>query len=152
MGEGLLSEQTREALAAEAFAYTARYDSAIARWFSEREDDFPATYPRVYEKVLDLPYGENPHQRAAYYAQANARTHLLSMVSKLAPAKYATMLMGLWMLTSTFGQFLGGELGEHYGTWTPTTYFVVFFIGTGVASLILLVFVRKIAAMMHGAK
>jgi phosphoribosylaminoimidazolecarboxamide formyltransferase/IMP cyclohydrolase len=33
--------------------------------------------------VLDLPYGENPHQRAAYYAQANARTHLLSMVSKL---------------------------------------------------------------------
>jgi phosphoribosylaminoimidazolecarboxamide formyltransferase/IMP cyclohydrolase len=83
MSDGLLSEQTREALAAEAFAYTARYDSAIARWFSEREDDFPATYPRVYEKVLDLPYGENPHQRAAYYAQANARTHLLSMVSKL---------------------------------------------------------------------
>jgi phosphoribosylaminoimidazolecarboxamide formyltransferase/IMP cyclohydrolase len=83
MADGLLSEQTREALAMEAFAYTARYDAAIARWFSEREDDFPATYPRVYEKVLDLPYGENPHQRAAYYAQANARTHLLSMVSKL---------------------------------------------------------------------
>src|ERR671928_1942266 len=80
---GLLSEQTREALAMEAFAYTARYDSAIARWFSEREDDFPAIYPRVYEKVLDLPYGENPHQRAAYYAQAGSRTHLLSMVSKL---------------------------------------------------------------------
>ena len=83
MSDGMLSEQTREALAMEAFAYTARYDAAIARWFSEREDDFPATYPRVYEKVLDLPYGENPHQRAAYYAQANARTHLLSMVSKL---------------------------------------------------------------------
>src|SRR5918911_3269777 len=55
MSGGLLSEQTREALAMEAFAYTARYDAAIARWFSEREDDFPATYPRVYEKVLDLP-------------------------------------------------------------------------------------------------
>jgi phosphoribosylaminoimidazolecarboxamide formyltransferase/IMP cyclohydrolase len=67
----------------EGFAYTARYDAAIARWFSEREDDFPATYPRVYEKVLDLSYGENPHQRAAYYAEAGARTHLLSMVSKL---------------------------------------------------------------------
>ncbi|MEA2468626.1 MAG: phosphoribosylaminoimidazolecarboxamide formyltransferase / cyclohydrolase, partial [Thermoleophilaceae bacterium] len=40
-------------------------------------------YPRVYEKVLDLSYGENPHQRAAYYAQAGSRTHLLSMVSKL---------------------------------------------------------------------
>src|SRR5436309_1741846 len=83
MSTGLLSEQTREALAMDAFAYTARYDAAIARWFSEREDDFPALYPRVYEKVLDLSYGENPHQRAAYYAQTNARTHLLSMVSKL---------------------------------------------------------------------
>src|SRR5436853_1212180 len=83
MTDGCLSEQTREALAMDAFAYTARYDSAIARWFAEREDDFPALYPRVYEKVLDLSYGENPHQRAAYYAQAGARTHLLSMVSKL---------------------------------------------------------------------
>ena len=83
MSDGMLSEQTREALATDAFAYTARYDAAIARWFSEREDDFPAIYPRVYEKVLDLPYGENPHQRAAYYAQVNARTHLMSMVSKL---------------------------------------------------------------------
>src|SRR5881227_1329351 len=83
MSDGRLSEQTREALAMEAFSYTARYDSAIARWFAEREDDFPAIYPRVYEKVLDLSYGENPHQRAAYYAQVGTRTHLLSMVSKL---------------------------------------------------------------------
>ena len=83
MSSGRLSEPTREALAMEAFSYTARYDAAIARWFAEREDDFPALYPRVFEKVLDLTYGENPHQRAAYYAQAGARTHLLSMVSKL---------------------------------------------------------------------
>jgi phosphoribosylaminoimidazolecarboxamide formyltransferase/IMP cyclohydrolase len=83
MSDGRLSGQTREALATDAFGYTARYDAAIARWFAEREDDFPALYPRVYEKVLDLSYGENPHQRAAYYAQAGARTHLLSMVSKL---------------------------------------------------------------------
>jgi phosphoribosylaminoimidazolecarboxamide formyltransferase/IMP cyclohydrolase len=38
---------------------------------------------RAYERVLELPYGENPHQRAAYYTQAGARTHLLSMVSQL---------------------------------------------------------------------
>ena len=67
----------------EAFSYTARYDAAISRWFAEREADFPAQYARTYEKVLDLPYGENPHQRAAYYSEAGARTHLLSMVSKL---------------------------------------------------------------------
>jgi len=80
---GKLSSRTRETLAGEAFSYTARYDSAISRWFAEREDDFPSQYTRAFEKVLDLPYGENPHQRAAYYAEMGARTHLLSMVSKL---------------------------------------------------------------------
>ena len=80
---GMLSLRTRQSLAMEAFAYTARYDAAIARWFAEREGDYPALYTRSYEKVLDLNYGENPHQRAAYYAEAGARTHLMSMVSKL---------------------------------------------------------------------
>ena len=75
--------RTREALAMEAFSYTARYDAAISRWFAEREEDFPAQISRSYTKVLDLSYGENPHQRAAYYQQDGARSHLLSMVSKL---------------------------------------------------------------------
>jgi phosphoribosylaminoimidazolecarboxamide formyltransferase/IMP cyclohydrolase len=81
--DGLLSARTRESLALEAFALTARYDAAISRWFAEREEDFPVQYTRSYEKVLDLPYGENPHQRAAFYSEVGARTHLLSMVSKL---------------------------------------------------------------------
>ena len=81
--EGRLSGRTRESLALEAFALTARYDTAISRWFAEREEDFPAQYTRSYEKVLDLPYGENPHQRAAFYSEIGARTHLMSMVSKL---------------------------------------------------------------------
>ena len=76
-----LSMPTRESLAADAFAMTARYDTAIARWFSERtDDDFPQLHVRAYEKVLELAYGENPHQRAAYYSKVGARTHLLSMV------------------------------------------------------------------------
>jgi phosphoribosylaminoimidazolecarboxamide formyltransferase/IMP cyclohydrolase len=81
--DGRLSSRTRESLALEAFALTARYDTAISRWFAEREEDFPVQYTRSYEKVLDLPYGENPHQRAAYYSEVGARTHLMSMVSKL---------------------------------------------------------------------
>src|SRR4051794_24428801 len=81
--DGRLSEQTRETLAMEAFSYTARYDAAISSWFAEKEESFPGLYVRAFEKVLDLPYGENPHQRAAYYMQAGARTDLLSMVSKL---------------------------------------------------------------------
>jgi phosphoribosylaminoimidazolecarboxamide formyltransferase / IMP cyclohydrolase len=80
---GRLSERTRESLATEAFGYTARYDAAISRWFAEREEDFPTQYTRSFQKVLDLSYGENPHQRAAYYAESGSRTDLLSMVSKL---------------------------------------------------------------------
>jgi phosphoribosylaminoimidazolecarboxamide formyltransferase/IMP cyclohydrolase len=79
-GNRRLSLATRESLAAEAFAYTARYDTAIARWFAERRDDFPPLYVRAFEKVTDLSYGENPHQRAAYYAQVGSPTHLLSNV------------------------------------------------------------------------
>jgi phosphoribosylaminoimidazolecarboxamide formyltransferase/IMP cyclohydrolase len=78
-----LSPATRESLAAEAFAYTARYDSAIARWFQEKREDYAPLMVRAFEKVMDLPYGENPHQRAAYYSQVGARTHLLSMTSQL---------------------------------------------------------------------
>ena len=78
--EGTLSLPTRESLAAEAFSYTARYDTEIARWFSEKGDDFAPVHVRAFEKVVDLPYGENPHQRAAYYAQVGARSHVLSHV------------------------------------------------------------------------
>src|SRR5436305_8207100 len=81
--ERRLSPTTRESLAAEAFAYTARYDTAIARWFQERREGFPSLMVRAFEKMLDLPYGENPHQRAAYYSQVGARAHLLSNVSQL---------------------------------------------------------------------
>jgi phosphoribosylaminoimidazolecarboxamide formyltransferase / IMP cyclohydrolase len=78
-----LSLPTRESLAAEAFSYTARYDTAIARWFQEKREDFPPLMVRAFEKVLELPYGENPHQRAAYYSQVGTRTHVLSMVAQL---------------------------------------------------------------------
>jgi phosphoribosylaminoimidazolecarboxamide formyltransferase/IMP cyclohydrolase len=77
-----LSMATREALAAEAFAYTARYDIAISRWFAEKGEDFPPLHVRAFEKVLDLPYGENPHQRAAFYSQVGARAHVLSQVQQ----------------------------------------------------------------------
>jgi phosphoribosylaminoimidazolecarboxamide formyltransferase/IMP cyclohydrolase len=77
---GKLSLATRESLAAEAFATTARYDTSIARWFSEKAEDFPPLLMATYEKVTDLSYGENPHQRGAFYAQVGARMNVLSMV------------------------------------------------------------------------
>ena len=80
---GEVSATTRHWLANEAFAQTARYDAAISRWFSTEYEDFPEHLAVAYEKVLDLSYGENPHQRAALYAEAGVRSHILSRVSKL---------------------------------------------------------------------
>ncbi|HEX4837292.1 MAG TPA: bifunctional phosphoribosylaminoimidazolecarboxamide formyltransferase/IMP cyclohydrolase [Solirubrobacteraceae bacterium] len=82
--DGRLSMATRERLAAVAFACTARYDAAISRWFAARTyEGFPPRWASSFEKVTDLRYGENPHQRAAFYAEAGASTHLLDGVSQL---------------------------------------------------------------------
>jgi phosphoribosylaminoimidazolecarboxamide formyltransferase / IMP cyclohydrolase len=80
---GEISASTRHWLANEAFAQTARYDAAISRWFSTSYEDFPEHLAIAYEKVLDLSYGENPHQRAAFYSEAGIRSHVLSRVSKV---------------------------------------------------------------------
>jgi phosphoribosylaminoimidazolecarboxamide formyltransferase / IMP cyclohydrolase len=82
-GGAKLSASTRHWLANEAFAQTARYDAAISRWFSTSYEDFPEHLAVAYEKVLDLSYGENPHQRAALYSESGIRTHVLSKVSKV---------------------------------------------------------------------
>jgi phosphoribosylaminoimidazolecarboxamide formyltransferase/IMP cyclohydrolase len=79
---GDISAESRRQLAANAFATTAAYEAAIAGWFSDREA-FPETLTLSFEKVIDLAYGENPHQRAAYYAEAGVRRHLLSRVEQL---------------------------------------------------------------------
>jgi phosphoribosylaminoimidazolecarboxamide formyltransferase / IMP cyclohydrolase len=82
--DGQLSLATRERLAAAAFALTARYDAAISTWFSLRTNEgFPPHWREAYEKVSDLRYGENPHQRAAFYARVGAPTHLLDGVRQL---------------------------------------------------------------------
>ncbi len=81
-GDGELSAGTRHWLANEAFAYTARYDAAISRWFGERYEDFPTHMTLSTEKFMDLSYGENPFQRAALYTEVGARSHILSRVAK----------------------------------------------------------------------
>jgi phosphoribosylaminoimidazolecarboxamide formyltransferase/IMP cyclohydrolase len=69
---------TRARLAAKAFAHTARYDTAVADYLGTRTGAaaaaaFPQTLPLVFEKAQDLRYGENPHQRAAFYRELAAR-------------------------------------------------------------------------------
>jgi phosphoribosylaminoimidazolecarboxamide formyltransferase/IMP cyclohydrolase len=82
LGEsGEVSDATLRELAAEAFAHTAGYDIAIANWFLDAEV-FPERMLMEFVKIADLPYGENPHQRAAAYREAGARRHLLSRVDQ----------------------------------------------------------------------
>ena len=83
--DGRLSLHTRERLAAKAFACTARYDAAISTWYALRTsgETFPQSWREAYEKVMDLRYGENPHQQAAFYARAGSPTHLLAGVQQL---------------------------------------------------------------------
>ena len=68
--DGGLSLDTRRALAAEAFAHTAAYDAAVASWFAREDEGLPSFVGLALEKVADLRYGENPHQRGALYAEA----------------------------------------------------------------------------------
>ena len=70
-------------LATQTFHNIAHYDTVIANWFSEGVDDFPPFMLLDFEKVQSLKYGENPHQRAAYYTEVGSRRHLLSRVTQL---------------------------------------------------------------------
>ena len=81
-GEGTVPAETRRRLAGLAFARTAAYESAIARWF-QRGEGFPETFVPAFDRALELSYGENPHQQAAYYAERGARSHLLGFVEPL---------------------------------------------------------------------
>lgn len=70
-----LSKQTRFALAKKVFQLTAKYDAAISNYLGSVPDipgvetvrQFPETFTVQYAKVQDLRYGENPHQKAAFY-------------------------------------------------------------------------------------
>ncbi len=80
-GHGSTTPELRRRLAAVAFARSAAYEAAISRWF-QRDQGFPETFVPAFDRLRELPYGENPHQRAAYYAERGTRTHLLSFVEQ----------------------------------------------------------------------
>jgi phosphoribosylaminoimidazolecarboxamide formyltransferase/IMP cyclohydrolase len=68
-----VSDATRARLALEAFAHTARYDSAIYNYLSREIGDgeqLPGFFLQGYERASELRYGENPHQQAAFYRRA----------------------------------------------------------------------------------
>lgn len=92
---GATNLSTRAKLAAKAFAHTSRYDGAIAAFLTSLQNtdgnlaDVPARaeYPEVLSlqlhKVQDMRYGENPHQSAAFYREANPSSGLLANYKQL---------------------------------------------------------------------
>ncbi len=84
---GLLSDAFLMNLAIEVFQYTSQYDSVIFEFLNNRlkGGDYPS-FPKElvlrFSKVQDLRYGENPHQRAAFYAAAEQQ-HGLPFIKQL---------------------------------------------------------------------
>lgn len=82
--DGALDEGTRFDLAVKTFEHTAAYDGAIANYLgarpelnpaaseSDEADSLPRTFNMQFQKRQDMRYGENPHQRAAFYAEREA--------------------------------------------------------------------------------
>ncbi len=73
---GRVSDKTRFSLAIKAYEHTASYDGAIANYFGrmvqEPEDQhFPRTINFQYQHAQGMRYGENPHQKAAFYVESN---------------------------------------------------------------------------------
>lgn len=71
----VVGERTRFELALSAFEHTAKYDGMIANYLGTLQADgskaaFPRTFNMQFEKVQEMRYGENPHQRAAFYREA----------------------------------------------------------------------------------
>lgn len=75
LGRGGTTLSERRELAARAFAHTATYDTAVAQWFAEEtmsgQNELPEHLTIQVEKISDLRYGENSHQRAAIYSRAD---------------------------------------------------------------------------------
>lgn len=79
---GATLRETRFELAKEVFRVTGEYDSLINQYLVGREE-FPSVLNLRFKKIQSLRYGENPHQRAAYYSELNPPKHSLVMAEQL---------------------------------------------------------------------
>ncbi|MBU6953902.1 bifunctional phosphoribosylaminoimidazolecarboxamide formyltransferase/IMP cyclohydrolase [Hahella sp. HN01] len=84
---GALAFSRRFDLAVKAFEHTSAYDGAIANYLGLKVQTEESAYPRTlnqqFIKKQDLRYGENPHQSAAFYVEANAREASVSTATQL---------------------------------------------------------------------
>ncbi|MCR9673140.1 bifunctional phosphoribosylaminoimidazolecarboxamide formyltransferase/IMP cyclohydrolase [Vibrio alginolyticus] len=93
--EKSLTLETRFDLAIAAFEHTASYDGMIANYFGtmvpsygenkegDEESKFPRTFNQQFEKKQDMRYGENSHQAAAFYVEANPQEASVSTARQI---------------------------------------------------------------------
>ena len=87
---GKTTPDFRKRMAAKAYARTAAYDGAIGNWLGAVAESaegspggFPPAFTTQYAKALDMRYGENPHQRAAFYVARDAETGTVARARQL---------------------------------------------------------------------
>ncbi|MTI46719.1 bifunctional phosphoribosylaminoimidazolecarboxamide formyltransferase/IMP cyclohydrolase [Sporosalibacterium faouarense] len=79
-----IKDSTKEYLAAKVFQHTSHYDALISDYFNKKANiDMPEQITLTYEKKQELRYGENPHQKAAYYSSIQETEGTLSEAVQL---------------------------------------------------------------------
>ncbi|HCC34400.1 MAG TPA: bifunctional phosphoribosylaminoimidazolecarboxamide formyltransferase/inosine monophosphate cyclohydrolase [Ruminococcaceae bacterium] len=83
--QGEISSDIKFMLAGKVFEHTAAYDSLIAGYLRTRREasPFPEKLTLTFEKVQEMRYGENPHQGAAFYKEADAGDNTLAAAEQL---------------------------------------------------------------------
>ncbi len=81
--QGNVSADTRLHLALKAFSHTAEYDAAISNYLTGLDQHFSNTHTVQWKKQQDLRYGENPHQKAAFYLNPNSTEAAISTATQL---------------------------------------------------------------------
>ena len=99
---GATGLETRKQLAVKAYAHTSAYDAAITSYLSG--ETFPTSLRLAFEKAQDLRYGENPHQRGAFYRETTAPQGTLARARQLhgIPLSFVNLfdLDGAWNLVN----------------------------------------------------
>lgn len=87
--KGAVSNNLKYQLAVKVFQHTAHYDGAISNYLSQRDIEDPApaffgqSYTAQWHKNLDMRYGENPHQAAAFYVESSAPNGCIAVGKQL---------------------------------------------------------------------
>ena len=108
--DGAITRDTRYALCKEAFKHTAMYDATIAQWLygHDSKAEFPEVLTYTLEKIMDTRYGENPHQKAAFYRELTALPGSIANYTQVQGKELSYNNIGdadaTWELVKTFEQ------------------------------------------------